>query len=407
MLLATLVWASPFEDDILPMQRGQSYEVNGITVVGPDNVKMISYEYNEGVFSATFSVMVPDPCTEVRAAGEFSEEGYVEVKMYLIRGEEMCAQVVTERTVEVKVPSLATPSYVKVEVEREYREYWGYEENLEEMRIKERYREMEKEMKEYREEERWRYGMPEIEIPKELNDVCEKYRWLREKLEGTQASERAKEVLEKLYEECKEMNVAGAVKELVERSREMRREGNVEALQEEIRRLREEIRRLQREVERLRLRVRELGAKLAIMNGKIVDPETGEVVYEGEAEIEVDDEVKVEIEQEGILIVDTEDNVYAKVEGNIVVDTNGIMVGQAYLRIPPGEIIKEIVRVERPKEIKVEVKAGKPVYVVRGEEEGRLLFFIPVKYEVEYEVDGEEGKIVGTRAPWWSFLVSK
>ncbi len=49
-------------------------------------------------------------------------------------------------------------------------------------------------------------------------------------------------------------------------------------------------------------------------------------------------------------------------------------------------------------------KFQKPVYSVKGERQANLLFVIPVKMEVETEVDAEIGNVISISKPWWSFL---
>jgi antitoxin (DNA-binding transcriptional repressor) of toxin-antitoxin stability system len=60
---------------------------------------------------------------------------------------------------------------------------------------------------------------------------------------------------------------------------------------------------------------------------------------------------------------------------------------------------------EQIREMKLERKENKPVYIVAAAKQGRLLGIIPVNVSVNYEISATDGSTIKVNRPWWSFLV--
>jgi len=54
--------------------------------------------------------------------------------------------------------------------------------------------------------------------------------------------------------------------------------------------------------------------------------------------------------------------------------------------------------------IELREDSGRPAYFVKGTNQERLFFILPVTIDVEAKVDAETGKLVSVKRPWWSFL---
>jgi len=60
---------------------------------------------------------------------------------------------------------------------------------------------------------------------------------------------------------------------------------------------------------------------------------------------------------------------------------------------------------EQIREMKLERKENKPVYIVDAAKQGRLLGIIPINVSVNYEISATDGSTIKVNRPWWSFLV--
>ena len=88
-----------------------------------------------------------------------------------------------------------------------------------------------------------------------------------------------------------------------------------------------------------------------------------------------------------------------KVKNNTIEDAD---TNQTIRETP--DIIKARIR-EQIREMKLERKENKPVYIVDATKEGRLLGIIPVNVSVNYEISATDGTTIKVNRPWWSFLV--
>jgi antitoxin (DNA-binding transcriptional repressor) of toxin-antitoxin stability system len=88
-----------------------------------------------------------------------------------------------------------------------------------------------------------------------------------------------------------------------------------------------------------------------------------------------------------------------KVKNNTIEDAD---TNQTIRETP--DRIKAKIR-EQIREMKLERKGNKPVYVVSAAKQGRLLGVIPINVSVNYEISATDGSTIEVNRPWWSFLV--
>jgi len=112
------------------------------------------------------------------------------------------------------------------------------------------------------------------------------------------------------------------------------------------------------------------------------------------------------------ITIEPGDNVTISVEGVVVksiiplkVKNNTIEDAETNqtIRETPDRI-KARIR-EQIREMKLERKENKPVYIVAAAKQGRLLGIIPVNVSVNYEISATDGSTIKVNRPWWSFLV--
>ena len=104
----------------------------------------------------------------------------------------------------------------------------------------------------------------------------------------------------------------------------------------------------------------------------------------------------VTISVEGIVVKST---VPMRVRNNTIEDAE---TNQTIRETP--DRIKARIR-EQIREMKLERKGNKLVYVVAATKQGRLLGIIPVNVSVNYEISATDGSTITVNRPWWSFLV--
>lgn len=77
--------------------------------------------------------------------------------------------------------------------------------------------------------------------------------------------------------------------------------------------------------------------------------------------------------------------------------------GNKEIKISPEEASR-VARATSIKEILLKEESAKPVYSVVETKRARILFIIPVSFEVATRVDAQTGQMIGVNKPWWSFL---
>lgn len=60
---------------------------------------------------------------------------------------------------------------------------------------------------------------------------------------------------------------------------------------------------------------------------------------------------------------------------------------------------------DKIKEVILDRKQEKIIYILKTTRTGRLLGIIPLNFDINYEISAEDGKEIRVQKPWWSFLV--
>jgi len=112
------------------------------------------------------------------------------------------------------------------------------------------------------------------------------------------------------------------------------------------------------------------------------------------------------------ITIEPGDNVTISVEGVVVKSKIPLRVRNNSIEdVETNQIIRETperikARIrEQIREMRLERKENKPVYVVAASKAGRLLGIIPVNVNVNYEISAIDGSTISINRPWWSFLV--
>ncbi len=228
-------------------------------------------------------------------------------------------------------------------------------------------------------------------VKEEDIDACEKVEKLKEMYENNGSAEIKKEI-ERLMTAC-------------QKEKNTETKNNVE---EQIKRLREEIRMLKQELERtrqqLKIMAQQFNASIKIAPGEVEIE--GEKVNISDAEIVVDEDknISVVVKKGEVKIKNKE--VEVKVKGKVKVDPNyGLAIGNTPIKVEPAKIKEKVKNLDRIRDITLEVKEDKPVYIVEGEDEGRLLGIIPIKVKMNLKVNAINGEVEEEDKPWWSILV--
>jgi len=149
-----------------------------------------------------------------------------------------------------------------------------------------------------------------------------------------------------------------------------------------------------------------------------VDLSNTEIISEARVsgnELYVED---VKLEGKPLRIKIEEKEVYIKPGEEVVIEADGVSAkgnvelwyvngsliaakSKKQIRVLPSDLLDEV---EAIKDIRL-VDEEAPKYKVAVERVGRLLGFIPVSFDVEYEISAEDGKLLGKSKPWWTPLV--
>lgn len=73
------------------------------------------------------------------------------------------------------------------------------------------------------------------------------------------------------------------------------------------------------------------------------------------------------------------------------------------IEIMPEEIAN-ILKVDTVQKAELTQAAEKPIYVVEGNKEGKILWVFPKNMNIEAKVDAENGEVIFLKKPWWNFL---
>ncbi len=78
--------------------------------------------------------------------------------------------------------------------------------------------------------------------------------------------------------------------------------------------------------------------------------------------------------------------------------------GNREIKILPEEAIESVTKIEYLGNISIVEKEGVAVYKVEGKKKARFLLIFPLFADVKQYVNVEDGSVVSTEKPWWSFL---
>ena len=115
------------------------------------------------------------------------------------------------------------------------------------------------------------------------------------------------------------------------------------------------------------------------------------------------------IEKSGEKVSLESGGIKAETESVLEVDISGVFIrhneAREMIKVLPDET-KEAVSgiIDSVKIMKIELE-DEPVYSVRGEKSGNLLWVLPVTFEASARVSAKTGDVGGVARPWWSFMV--
>jgi len=107
-------------------------------------------------------------------------------------------------------------------------------------------------------------------------------------------------------------------------------------------------------------------------------------------------------------IIKIEDEIPVSTSLEVVMDENN---GKVYVKTSAGweKEIRILPDLEYPEasdieSIEIIEDHGQAVYLIKTRKPAALLFFIPLYADIEYRINIENGKIISSKKPWWSFL---
>jgi len=87
------------------------------------------------------------------------------------------------------------------------------------------------------------------------------------------------------------------------------------------------------------------------------------------------------------------------------IKNNKIEINGTEIKILPSAVAAKA-KIKIAKELNLSVEAGSLVYNVKGDENRKLFWIIPVTIEKQVQVDASTGDIIKEEKPWWSALTS-
>ena len=101
--------------------------------------------------------------------------------------------------------------------------------------------------------------------------------------------------------------------------------------------------------------------------------------------------------------------VSAEYKGELMFEGSGLYMntsaGKRIVNILPEDAVG-VSEMPAMASVRIELRedSGRPAYFVKGTNQERLFFVLPVAIDVEAKVDAETGKVISVKRPWWSFL---
>lgn len=149
---------------------------------------------------------------------------------------------------------------------------------------------------------------------------------------------------------------------------------------------------------------KELNVSIKILPGEVEIE--GDKLNISDAEIVIDENKNMSVVvKEGEVKIKNKE-IEVKVKGDIEVDPEaGLSIKGMPINLEPIKVRERIKDVDLIKDMTLEIENNKPVYVVVGEDEGKLLGVIPMKIKMHLKIDAVNGEVVEEEKPWWSIFV--
>lgn len=112
--------------------------------------------------------------------------------------------------------------------------------------------------------------------------------------------------------------------------------------------------------------------------------------------------VVVQPSASGAILSDATTNAWAK---EFTVTSDGVKLGNATISITPSEAV--VATGATATTVALNEENGKAVYKIESKENRKLLWLIPVEVDGSYKVSAEDGAVLSSELPWWSFLAMK
>jgi len=121
-------------------------------------------------------------------------------------------------------------------------------------------------------------------------------------------------------------------------------------------------------------------------------------------EIEIDKENKtIKIEHENVSVITKESITIEEKTIKVVTPKQNIQISV----LPAVAVSVAISKVPHEvKEVELKVVDEKPIYEIEGIKAGKILWLIPVSFQIQTHIDAQTGETIKLEKPWWSFLVA-
>lgn len=90
---------------------------------------------------------------------------------------------------------------------------------------------------------------------------------------------------------------------------------------------------------------------------------------------------------------------------NISIKDNKIEIADKEVTIAPSSVLEKT-RITKTKELNLSTENNTPVYNVKGDENRKLLWLIPITMEKKVKIDASTENVITEEKPWWSALTT-
>ena len=113
---------------------------------------------------------------------------------------------------------------------------------------------------------------------------------------------------------------------------------------------------------------------------------------------------KLSIEPTKTQVIINDGGLEVKSSGVSIKD-NILTVGNSEVKLAPSEVARKLNIT--PKDVNLKEENSKAVYMIKVDEDRKLIWVIPVKIEKTLEADAGNGDILKESSPWWIFLTTE